>query len=250
MPPSSLAVVLPAHNEEEGIVGFLTEVREAIEATGVSPTFVVVDDLSTDGTVAALEAAAANGVPVTVIRSAVNRGHGPTALAAWRAGLESGAEAILHVDGDGQFLGEDFPRVLAALDGDGVRGSRTQRTDPWFRKALTTMVKGLTAVVAGAAVPDVNTPLRVYSSAALAKLLAVVPEDALVPHVHFSINEKRLGLHMRDVTVRSIPRRGSVATGTMWGAAPKAPKLPPRRLVRFARKALAEVVRIDILRRP
>jgi len=44
----TISVVMPAFNEEEGIVEFLSELNESLSQ--FDPFFVVVDDLSTDGT--------------------------------------------------------------------------------------------------------------------------------------------------------------------------------------------------------
>ncbi len=105
---------------------------------------------------------------------------------------------------------------------------------------LTACVRLLIAIAVGRGIPDVNTPLRAYRPDAVRMLLGAVPSDALVPHVHFSLAEVRGGLGVRYLRVRSIPRRGASASGTMWGTLAR-PSLPPRRLVLFARDALREV---------
>jgi len=248
-PSPSVVVVMPAHNESEGIAGFLEEIDGALEAAGFSSDFVVVDDTSTDETARHAADAAVRG-SVHVERNEVNRGHGPSALRAYRAGLATAAGIVVHVDGDGQYLGEAFPALLAALgDGRVAHGVRDGRTDPWFRKALTGMVRALASVVARGRVVDVNTPLRAYRAEYLVRLLERVPEDSLVPHVHFSILERRDGEAVAYTRVLNIPRRGASETGTMWGAQKRPPRLPPRRLLAFARRALAEVLAIRVFGR-
>lgn len=234
-----VAVVMPAFNEVEGIRGFLDEIRSHLAPVADRVTFIVADDRSTDGTPDAL----ADLADVEVAVQEKNRGHGPTALTAYRLGLAADPSVIVHVDGDGQFLGEDFPRLLSAWDrerADVVHGVRTGRTDPWFRTALSGAVAALIALHAGRRIPDVNTPLRAYRPEALRVLLDAVPDEAVVPHVHFSLAEARGGFAVRYVRVRSIPRRGESASGTMWGRAARIP-LPPARLRAFVRVALAEV---------
>jgi glycosyltransferase involved in cell wall biosynthesis len=234
-----LAVVMPAYNEAEGIGGFIDEIRSALVPLAGRVTFVVADDRSTDGTAAALSGIA----DVDVQTQPVNRGHGPTALAAYRAGLALSPDAVVHVDGDGQFLGSEIAAAAQTLGNTGadvVHGVRHSRTDAWYRRALTACVRLLIATFVGRGVPDVNTPLRVYRPEALQLLVNAVPSDALVPHVHFSLAEVRAGLTVRYLRVRSIPRRGASSTGTMWGRVAR-PSLPPRKLVRFALDALREV---------
>ncbi|GHD42022.1 glycosyltransferase family 2 protein [Mycetocola manganoxydans] len=244
-----LAVVMPAYNEAEGLPGFLDEILEHITPLAERVSLIVVNDRSTDQTASVLTSLEKELPQLVVVTAEDNRGHGPTALAAYRAGLALAPDALVHVDGDGQFLGTDFPRILKALQLPGVEvvhGVRQKRTDPWYRAALTGCVGALAALVVGSRIPDVNTPLRAYRPAAISQLLDVVPEDALVPHVHFSLAERRLGFVVRYVKVLSIPRRGSTAAGTMWGEAVAIPKLPPKRLRDFSRRAIAEVWRVSL----
>ncbi len=239
-----LVVVMPAFNEAEGIAGFIDEIRDCVTPLVERVTFVVADDQSTDGTAAAL----ADITDVQVERQAVNRGHGPTALAAYRAGLALSPDVRVHVDGDGQFLGTDFPvllRALASSDADVVHGVRGGRTDPWYRKVLTGCVRLLVALASGRGVPDVNTPLRAYRPEVAQALVSAVPDESLVPHVHFSLAEVHSGFTVRYVRVRSIPRRGASTTGTMWGRGPRI-ALPPARLRTFAVEALGEVWRTSL----
>ncbi|MGC0368437.1 glycosyltransferase [Microbacterium sp. SLBN-111] len=239
-----VAVVLPAFNEAAALPVFLSEVRSSFAAHALKVTIIVVDDASTDDTAAAAAPFA------RVVRSPRNRGHGPTALAAYAAGLAHGAEVIVHVDGDGQFFGEDVVRVALALDeaeADVVHGVRRGRTDPWFRRSLSALVRLLVLLVCGRSVPDVNTPLRAYHPQALRELIEGVPADALIPHVHFSVAEARRHFRVRYVPVASIPRRGVDAQGTMWGTGRARRWMPPARLVRFAGASLAELWRVDIV---
>lgn len=239
-----LAIVMPAYNEAEGIRGFIDELREAVTPLAEEVSFHIADDRSTDATPHMFDDVA----DVTVDVQPENRGHGPTALAAYRLGLATDPEIIVHVDGDGQFLGSDFRRLVDALvreNADVVHGIRDGRTDPWYRKVLTGSVGTLIAFAAGRRVPDVNTPLRAYRPAALRALVDAVPTTASVPHVHFSLAEARAGFRVRYVRVTSVPRRGESTQGTMWGH-PTAMRLPPRRLRQFAASALGEVWRLSL----
>lgn len=244
MTVAHLVVVMPAYNEEEGIRGFIDEIREHVAPLVERVTFAVADDRSTDATVSAL-----NRIDdVHVHPQPVNRGHGPTALAAYRAGLALDPDLLVHVDGDGQFIGPDFARLIMAAEHTGadvVHGVRHSRSDPWYRRILTGSVGLLIASAAGRRVPDVNTPLRAYRPDALQQLIDAVPVEALVPHVHFSLAEARSGFLVRYLSVRSIPRRGASESGTMWGGGVKA-LVPPPRLRQFAGQALREAWQLSL----
>lgn len=248
--PRHIVVVLPAYNEAEGIGGFLQEITEALSPRATL-SIRVIDDRSTDGTAEAVRTVAeSSSAEIRVVTTEANKGHGPTALAAYREGLALSPDVLVHVDGDGQFVGKDLLAVVDALNGaDVAHGVRRGRTDPWFRRALTAALGVIVSRLAGHPVTDANTPLRAYRPEVLAELLGGVPTDALVPHVHFSIAERRQRLAVAEIPVRSIPRRGSVTTGTMWGPTGRSPLLPPRRLVSFAWRAIAEVWTVDVRRR-
>lgn len=237
---------MPAYNEADGIAGFLAEIHEHLAPVVEQLDIIVADDRSTDATASVVEGLGLRGVSVQTQPD--NRGHGPTALAAYRAGLATDADVIVHVDGDGQFEGRDLTRVVRALEDTGadvVHGVRTDREDPWYRRILSASLRAVVRPFAGRAIPDINTPLRAYRPDPARSLLEAVGPDALVPHVHFSLAEARSGMSVRYLTVRSLPRRGATATGTMWGAQGQ-PKLPPARLRQFVRDALGELWRLSL----
>ncbi len=240
---------MPAYNEADGLDGFLSEIVEHVAPVTEKLSIVVVNDRSTDETADLLARLGETMPELTGITSARNQGHGPTALAAYRAGLELNPDVIVHVDGDGQFLAADFPRLIAAHEQRGVdvlHGVRRGRTDPWYRKAITAVVGSAVALVVGSRVPDVNTPLRIYTPRALRFLLDLVPRDASVPHVHFSLAEKRSQMTVAYARVKSIARRGDSAHGTMWGPQRSTPLLPPKRLRSFIASAAREVWAVSL----
>lgn len=243
MTKPSVAVAIPAHNEAEAIGEFIEEIAAALIPCTAALTFVVVDDVSTDDTVrVATKVGETLDAEVIVVRAERNRGHGPTVLAAYRAALETGADLILQVDGDGQFLGSDLRRIMVLLEdgADAVGGVRRFRYDPWFRMVLTRLVRGYLSAGFGVPTRDANCPLRGYRSEHLEELLRWIPEGALAPNLYLTILSARRGLTMVEVDVNHRVRRGHSSTGTMWAGRRRAPI--PGRLVTFAWKALIESV--------
>jgi dolichol-phosphate mannosyltransferase len=234
----SVVVAMPAHNEE-CLGEFLREVEEHVRPIVARLSFVVVDDASD----MAVETQTLGVLSrVDVLTNGVNRGHGPSVLRAYRQAVAMAPDVVVHVDGDGQFLGSDFPFLLRALvDRDGAVGRRVSRDDPWFRKVLSL---GLRVIApAGSDTTDVNTPLRAYRLDVIRDLLSRVPDDSLVPHVHWSFMHRRLHLRMAEVPVTSLPRRGASNVGTSWRTGRGRSWMPTTRLVRFAARALLEVLR-------
>jgi glycosyltransferase involved in cell wall biosynthesis len=96
MPAPRLSVVVPAYNEAAGIADTLRAVLAALERAGIGDHEVlVVDNASTDGTPAAVEAL--RDPRVRLLRNARNLGKG----ASMRRGmLEARGELRLHCDAD------------------------------------------------------------------------------------------------------------------------------------------------------
>lgn len=241
MTTGRVAVVMPAFDEADGIAEFLLEIDRCLSRVVDDLVLVVVDDASPAPLGPVLEPV--RGLlsgRLDVVRNERNLGHGPSALRAYRRGLSHDPAMVIHVDGDGQFSGHDFPLALARLAfADVVHGARTGRDDPWYRRMIS---RGLRSVWYRNQVVDANTPLRAYRSSCLAALLSRVPETSLVPHLHFSRLEPALGLSVAVLPVVSRPRRGATQVGTMWRTSGHTAVLPPRRLLSFCVRAAGELL--------
>lgn len=101
--PARVAVVIPALNEERAIRG----VAESVLA--VCPNLILIDDGSTDRTIECVA-----GLPLTLIRHARPLGKGQGLRDGFRKARELGFDAVIAMDGDGQHLAADIPRLLAA----------------------------------------------------------------------------------------------------------------------------------------
>jgi dolichol-phosphate mannosyltransferase len=102
-----LSVVAPMYEEEEIVGRFAERVAAALE--GVDYELILVDDGSTDRTVAAMAEAAAADPRVKVVALSRNFGHQP----ALTAGLDHArGDAVVMLDGDLQDPPEVIPRML------------------------------------------------------------------------------------------------------------------------------------------
>ncbi|HEU4663735.1 MAG TPA: glycosyltransferase family 2 protein [Dokdonella sp.] len=101
--PARVVVAIPALNEERAIRGVVESVL------AICPNVIVVDDGSTDRTVECIA-----DLPHTLIRHATPLGKGQGLRDAFRKARELGFDAVIAMDGDGQHLAEDIPRLLAA----------------------------------------------------------------------------------------------------------------------------------------
>lgn len=139
-PELDLTVVIPAYNESERLPPALLEIGDALARLGRSAEVLVVDDGSTDDTVARVEALAADLPGLRVIRSEQNRGKGH----AVRTGvLAARGRAVLFTDADNSVPLTEAGLLLEKLDAGAdaaigsryAKGARVSRRQPWFRVA-------------------------------------------------------------------------------------------------------------------
>lgn len=240
----SVALAIPAYNEADGISGFLTDMDAVLSTCADRHWFVIVNDVSTDNTIEVLQALSPQlDGELILVTNEVNSGHGPTVLNAYRRALDTGAEWILQVDGDGQFEAEDIELLLrhgnagAAI----VTGERTVRFDPWYRKTVTATLPKMLQAAFGVARRDINCPFRLYRADVLPSILDRVPDDSLTPHVLMTILEAKSGHRHVEIPVQHRPRRGDTEVGTTWGDAKDL--VIPKKLLLFLKDALVQLLK-------
>lgn len=96
-------VLIPCLNEEAAIANII----QSVLALGLP--VMVVDDGSDDRTPEIVGA-----MPVTLLRHPQRRGKGEALRTGFREALRQGFDAVLTMDGDGQHLASDIPRIVAA----------------------------------------------------------------------------------------------------------------------------------------
>jgi glycosyltransferase involved in cell wall biosynthesis len=108
-----LSIVIPAYNEAERLAPTVARLVDHLGRAGACFEIVVVDDGSTDGTLAlARELGARWPDTVTVVGTAPNRGKGHAVRAGMR--VARGAVSIMY-DADGSTPPEEIPRLVAPI---------------------------------------------------------------------------------------------------------------------------------------
>jgi glycosyltransferase involved in cell wall biosynthesis len=132
----SISVVIPMFNEEAYARRAVEAAREALAETTSDWEVVVVDDASTDGTPALLEALAREDARVHVLRHPVNRRLGGSL----RTGLAAATkDLVLYTDADLPADLGQLPRLVRLLEyqqADVLAGYRFDRTGEGLRRAL------------------------------------------------------------------------------------------------------------------
>ncbi len=124
----SLTVVAPVHNEAENVgvlVQRIVAASEPLEGEW-DVRILLVDDGSTDQTLARIDAMRREGYPVGYVKFSRNYGH----QAAICAGMaHATGDAVITMDGDLQHPPEQIPRMVRAFD-DGADVVQMVRADP------------------------------------------------------------------------------------------------------------------------
>ena len=154
-------VVIPAYNEAATIRDVAQRALAQLEDV------IVVDDGSTDGTVAAVA-----DLPITLISNPQNLGKGASLWRGFAVALAEGADAVITVDGDAQHRPEDIPRLIAAATehpGRIIIGARLWDKDkvPPLRYFGNRFANFWVAWAAGCAVADSQSGFRLYPASLL-----------------------------------------------------------------------------------
>ena len=167
-----VSIIIPAHNEEQGIGSVLEGISRAMGSAGMEYEVIVVNDGSSDGT----SKAAADRDGVRVIDLDVNLGYG----AAIKQGLlASRHELIAITDADGTYPPEALPDLVRAMDdSDMVVGARTGENVamPLLRRPTKWLLTGLANYLASAKIPDLNSGMRVMRKSALMRFMNILPQ--------------------------------------------------------------------------
>lgn len=155
------AVVIPAYNEAASIRDVAQRARQLVELV------IVVDDGSTDATVAALA-----GLDVVLLRNESNLGKAASLRRGADEAMRRGASAIVTLDGDGQHCPEDIPALMRAwreAPGCIVIGSRLHQREliPSARYRANRVANFWIGLAAGYAIADSQSGFRVYPARVL-----------------------------------------------------------------------------------
>jgi glycosyltransferase involved in cell wall biosynthesis len=165
-----VSVVIPAFDEEGAIEESVRSVLSVMEDSRIEFELIVVDDGSSDRTAELSEAAGAQ-----VLRLPENRGYG----AALKAGIARAKhEIIVITDADGTYPAESIPVLLADLgEYDMVVGARIGENVaiPLVRRPAKWFLRRLASYLAGRAIPDLNSGLRVMRKSLVKRFEHLLP---------------------------------------------------------------------------
>src|SRR5947209_8726153 len=169
-----LIIQIPCFNEAEQLPGTLADLPRELEGFDVVE-WLVVDDGSTDDTVAVARAAGVDHL----VRLTNNKGLAACFQAGIDTALKLGADVIVNTDADNQYYGPDVARLVHPIlsgDADMVIGDREITNVEHFsalKKALQQLGSWVVRQASSTSVPDTTSGFRAYNREAAIGILVV-----------------------------------------------------------------------------
>jgi glycosyltransferase involved in cell wall biosynthesis len=208
-------IVMPALNEEASVGDVVREVYSKLPGVKC----LVVDDGSTDDTIARARAAGAD-----VARLPFNLGVGGAMRVGFKYALNHGYDNVIQIDSDGQHDPSGVVKLLDALEvsdlaigarfaGEGdysVRGPRK-----WAMRVLSVTISW----VAGVKLTDTTSGFRASGPRAVKLFAEHYPAEYLGDTIESLVIAARSGLRIQQVAVSMRPRAGGTPSQNPFKAA-------------------------------
>ncbi|MHB8394472.1 MAG: glycosyltransferase family 2 protein [Candidatus Dormibacteria bacterium] len=206
-----VSLVIPAHNEEANLPGVISAAREALARVSEGFEIVVVDDGSTDTTVATARVAMGDELSLLRIVTHQNKsGYGVTVADGLRAAQ---GDWVAFVDGDGQFDPHDLRRLVAlAENADMIAGWRLHRADPWHRSVVSHTFNFLVTILYGVHYRDVDCGFKLMRRSVLDAATPLLARSALL-NTELYFKCQRSGLRVAQIGLTHHPRLAGVRSG-------------------------------------
>jgi glycosyltransferase involved in cell wall biosynthesis len=168
-----ISIVIPAFNEEGNIGRLVVETFGALPENLLGEV-IVVDDASSDGTVAEVKALKDRFPPLRLLRHKANAGQS----ACLRSGIDASRfDIIATMDGDGQNDPHDIPALVKKLASPGdlsgpalVGGVRTKRRDTGSKRYASKAANWIRDTVLKDDCPDTGCGIKVFWREAFLRL--------------------------------------------------------------------------------
>ncbi|WP_210522018.1 dolichyl-phosphate beta-glucosyltransferase [Hymenobacter terricola] len=202
-----LSLIIPAFNEAQRIGPTLRRAHRFLAARPARFEILVVDDGSTDDTVALVTALAGELPGVRVLCSPANRGKGHAVRLGMRAAT---GQVRLFSDADGSTPIDELDPLLRALaEGADVAigsrylaASRVTRPQPWFRRAWSRLANRVVQRVLLPGVADTHCGFKAFTAAAAERIFVACTVDGWSFDLEVLARARALGFCIREVPVR------------------------------------------------
>ncbi|MFH1888873.1 MAG: glycosyltransferase family 2 protein [Candidatus Omnitrophota bacterium] len=191
-----VCVIIPTYNEASTIAGIVTKIKQ------LGLEILVIDDGSLDNT---SQIARDNGA--VILRNENNEGKGASLIKGFRYALNSGSEAVITMDGDGQHLPEEIPyfiRIAKDSKSGILIGNRMLRNNsmPLVRVMTNKFMSWIISLVAGQDIPDTQCGFRLIKKDVLENVN--LRTSKYESESEILIKASRLGYKIESVPIKTI----------------------------------------------
>ena len=173
-----VTIVLPCYNEEQHVLAEIDRITLAMDASGFSYELMVIDDKSTDNTLAVIRSAEARYPRMRIVAFRRNGGSGT----ARRIGTtDAYGRIVVWTDADMTYPNERIPEFVQYLldnpDVDQVVGARTseQGTHKYLRVPAKWIIRKIAETLSSTSIPDLNSGLRAFRREVSLPYLRLLP---------------------------------------------------------------------------
>jgi glycosyltransferase involved in cell wall biosynthesis len=158
-----IVVTIPAFNEQETIGVMVDQINQVMLSVNYSYKVLVLDDGSSDNT-----AKIARKAGAIVHSHPKNYGLADTFQTEIKKSLELGADIIIHIDADNQYLPKEIPLLIKEVENgaDLVLGSRFKgkiESMPWIKKVGNIAFSKVISLITGTDISDAQTGFRAFT---------------------------------------------------------------------------------------
>ena len=220
--PPRLSLVVPAYNEAQRIAPTLSAIGAWRRLQSFEVELLVVDDGSSDDTVAVAERLSREVGGLRVLSGEPNRGKG---YAVARGMREARGRVRLFLDADGSTPIEEAGRLLEAIRGgaDVAIGSRrapgaaTGQKQPWYRRLWSLLANRVVQAGLLDGIHDTQCGFKAFSARAAASVFGRVRTSGWGFDLEALAVARRLGFSIAELPVRwSDDRRSRVRISDAW----------------------------------
>jgi len=202
-----LIIQIPCLNEAESLPQTLKDLPKKINGIDDIETLII-DDGSTDNTA---EIARQHGVN-HLIRLTKRKGLARAFSIGIDASLKRGADIIVNTDADGQYKGEDIPRLIQPIleaKADIVVGNRdieNIKQFSWIKKRLQRLGSFVVRQLAGSNIKDATTGFRAYNREAALRL-NIISDYTYTLESIIQAENKTLAIENITITTNDVKRK-------------------------------------------
>ncbi len=213
-----VSVVVPAYNEAGRILPSLERIFSYLDEHHQDYELILVDDGSTDGTVAAVRQHCGHRPQLQVISYGGNRGKG---YAVRTGALQASGEVVLFSDADLSTPIEEMEKLLPLVQHyDLVIGTRAhkdsdiRRHQPWYREIAGKFFNVMVRLIVGLRFHDTQCGFKLFRRDSMSAVLRGLHVDRFAFDVELIACAQAVGLNVAEVPVVWINSPGS--TVGLW----------------------------------